>query len=94
MLYGATAADNVRSIAMAVLRQGRWVRCGNNPVIRAGVPWAHTIAVDPSVLRIGPVTYVYYGGASNTGLGSNLSGAIGVARFVDSHRSSGRAASR
>lgn len=94
MLYGATAADNVRSIAMAVLRQGRWVRCGNNPVIRAGVPWAHTIAIDPSVLRIGPVTYVYYGGASSTGLGSNLSGAIGVARFVDRYRSFGRVALR
>ena len=30
MLYGATAADKVRSIAMAILRHGRGVRCGNN----------------------------------------------------------------
>lgn len=89
MLYGATAADNVRSIAMAILRQGRWVRCRNNPVIRAGAPWARTIAIDPSVLRIGSVNYVYYGGASSTGFTSNLGGAIGVARFVDGHRSSG-----
>jgi len=89
MLYGATAADNVRSIAMAILRQGRWVRCRNNPVIRAGAPWAQTIAIDPSVLRIGSVNYVYYGGASSTGFTSNLGGAIGVARFVDGHHSSG-----
>jgi hypothetical protein len=86
MLYGATAADKVRSIAMAVPREGRWVRCADNPVIRAGAPWAPTIAIDPSVLRTGSLTYVYYGGASNTGLGSDLGGAIGVARFVDGQR--------
>ena len=89
MLYGATAADKVRSIAMAVLQHGRWVRCGNNPVIRAGASWARTIAIDPSVLRIGSVNYVYYGGASSTGFTSNLGGAIGVARFVDGHHPSG-----
>jgi hypothetical protein len=85
MLYAATATNDVRSIAMALLRQGRWVRCANNPVIRPGAPWAHTIAIDPSVLRIGLNTYVYYGGALTAGLGSGLDGAIGVARFADSH---------
>lgn len=82
MLYAATATSNVRSIAMALLRQGRWVRCANNPVIRGGAPWAHTIAIDPSVLRVGANTYVYYGGAPTAGLGSDLDGAIGVARFA------------
>ena len=94
MLYGATATNNVRSIAMAILRHGRWVRCGNSPVIRAGAAWAHTIAIDPSVLRIGSVNYVYYGGASSTGFSSNLGGAIGVARFVDSYRLSEGVTSR
>jgi hypothetical protein len=94
MLYGATAIDNVRSIAMALLRHGRWVRCGNNPVIRAGAAWAQTIAIDPTVLRIGSVNYVYYGGASSTGFSSNLGGAIGVARFVDSYRLVGRVTPR
>jgi hypothetical protein len=94
MLYGATAADKVRSIAMAILQQSRWVRCGDNPVIRAGAPWAHTIAIDPTVLRIGSDTYVYYGGAPTAGLGSNLGGAIGVARFVDSYRLVGRVTPR
>jgi len=54
MLYGATAVDNARTIAMPILRQGRWVRCGTTlSFARASV--AHTIVVDPSVLRLGSV---------------------------------------
>jgi 3D (Asp-Asp-Asp) domain-containing protein len=86
MLYVATAADRVRSIAMAYRRHGHWARCANNPVIRAGAPWAKTIAIDPSVLRVGSATYVYYGGAANTGLGSDLGGMIGVASFAKDRR--------
>lgn len=86
MLYAATAADKVRSVAMAIRHDGHWVPCRNNPVIRAGAPWAQTIAIDPSVLRTGLVTYVYYGGGSNTELDSDLGGSIGVARFEEAGR--------
>jgi hypothetical protein len=81
MLYVGTAADGVRSISMAVLRNGKWIRCANNPLISPGSGWARTIAIDPSVLRAGATTYVYYGGAPTKGLGSDLGGAIGVARY-------------
>jgi hypothetical protein len=82
MLYGGTAANMVRTIAVALARDGRWVRCPHNPIIQAGAPWAPTIAIDPSVLRAGRVTYVYYAGSRTRGLGSNLDGVVGVARYV------------
>lgn len=80
LVYTWTDAHNVRSIGLAIERDGRFQAC-RQPVIRGGAPWARKIAIDPSVLTVGPDLYVYYGGGSVAGLGSDVHGAIGVAEY-------------
>lgn len=80
LLYVVTAAHNIRSIAEAVFRRGRWMPCGVE--ITGGAPWASLVAIDPNVITLRGRAYIFYGGGPTPGLGSDLHGEIGVDEYT------------
>ncbi len=82
MLYGGLRfSGEPRQIGLAVLVDGRWRRCGDEPMIAAGGEWYSHNAIDPEPQVSGGALYVYFGGGRRAGLGGNLDGTIGVRAY-------------
>lgn len=82
MLYvGNHAAGKTRQIGLAIRKAGKWVRCSDQPVIRAGGSWYSKNAIDPAPIVVGNKLYVYFGGGITPSAWGSMNGTIGVRVF-------------